>query len=91
MNKSQLIDAIAKEANLKKRDATAALDAFIDAVVSTVATGEKVQISGFGSFERKLRKERTVTIPSTKEKMKIPPSKTPSFSAGSIFKEKVNK
>ena len=91
MNKTQLIDAISKESNLKKRDVESVIEAFTNTVIATVASGEKVQISGFGSFERKNRKERTVVIPSTKEKMTIPPSKSPSFSAGSIFKEKVNK
>jgi DNA-binding protein HU-beta len=59
--------------------------------MSEVANGEKVQIIGFGSFERKERSERTIKNPRTQEKMKVPASKHPSFSAGSIFREKVNK
>ena len=91
MNKTQLTEAVTKEANLKKRDVEAVLDALFNTIMSEVAKGEKVQITGFGSFERKLRSERTIKNPRTGEQMTVPPMKTPSFSAGSIFKEKVNK
>jgi len=91
MNKTQLIDAVAKESNLKKREVEAVVESLINAIISEVANGEKVQITGFGSFERKERGERNIKNPRTGEDMKVPPSKSPSFSAGSIFKEKVNK
>jgi len=60
-------------------------------IIGEVAKGEKVQITGFGSFERKTRGERNIKNPRTGEDMKVPPSKSPSFTAGSVFKEKVNK
>ena len=91
MNKTQLIDAVSKQANIRKRDVEAVVETFINTIVSEVAKGEKVQITGFGSFERKERGERTIKNPRTGEPMLVPPSKSPSFSAGSIFKEKVNK
>jgi DNA-binding protein HU-beta len=91
MNKTQLIDAVAKEANIKKRDVEAVVENFINIIVDEVAKGEKVQITGFGSFERKARGERMIKNPRTGEPMKVAPSKSPSFSAGSVFKEKVNK
>jgi len=91
MNKTQLIDTVTKEANLKKRDVEAVLDVLFTTIMSEVAKGEKVQITGFGSFERKSRSERVIKNPRTGEQMTVPPMKTPSFSAGSIFKEKVNK
>ena len=91
MNKTQLIETIAKETNLKKREVEAVVEALSETVMKTVAGGEKVQITGFGSFERKIRKERMVKIPSTKKEQLVPETKVPSFSAGSIFKEKVAK
>jgi len=91
MNKTQLIDAVAKESNLKKREVENVVENLINTIIDSVANGEKVQITGFGSFERKERGERNIKNPRTGEDMKVPPSKSPSFSAGSIFKEKVNK
>ena len=91
MNKTQLIDAVAKESGLKKRDVEVAVENFINIIMAEVANGEKVQVTGFGSFERKERGERTIRNPRTGEDMVVPPSKSPSFAAGSIFKEKVNK
>jgi len=91
MNKTQLIDVVAKESNQKKRDVEAVVEAMLQSVMNEVAKGEKVQITGFGSFERKNRSERTIKNPRTQETMKVPASKYPAFSAGSIFKEKVNK
>jgi len=91
MNKTQLIDAVAKEAGLKKKDVEIVVETLIDTIINEVANGEKVQITGFGAFERKERGERVIKNPRTGEDMKVPPSKSPSFAAGSIFKEKVNK
>ena len=91
MNKTQLIDAVAKESGLKKRDVEAVVENLLNTIIGEVAKGEKVQITGFGSFERKSRGERNIKNPRTGEDMKVPASKSPSFTAGSIFKEKVNK
>jgi len=91
MNKTQLIDAVVKESNLKKRDVETVIENLINTIIGEVAKGEKVQITGFGSFERKERGERNIKNPRTGEDMKVPPSKSPSFTAGSVFKEKVNK
>lgn len=59
-------------------------------IANEVAEGNKVQVIGFGSFERKERAERTVKNPITQEPITVAALKVPSFSAGSIFKEKVN-
>ena len=91
MNKTQLIYVVAKESNQKKRNVEAVVEALLNKVMNEVANGEKVQITGFGSFERKERGERTVKNPRTQESLTVPASKQPAFSAGSIFKEKVNK
>ena len=92
MNKTQLIDAVSKESGLKKREVETVVENLINTIISEVANGEKVQITGFGSFERKERGERIIKNPQPPHNdMKVPPSKSPSFSAGSVFKEKVNK
>jgi DNA-binding protein HU-beta len=91
MNKTQLIDAVAKESNIKKGDVETVIGSLFEVIQNEVANGEKVQITGFGSFERKERSERDMKNPRTGEPIKVAASKYPSFSAGSIFKEKVNK
>jgi DNA-binding protein HU-beta len=91
MNKTQLVDAVAQAANIKKTDTGAVIDAFLETIQNEVAKGEKVQITGFGSFERRERGEREVKNPRTGEPIKVGPSKSPHFSAGAVFKERVNK
>jgi len=91
MNKTELLSAVAKGSDIKKRDVEAVVENLINIIMAEVAKGEKVQITGFGSFERKERGERTMKNPRTGEPMQVAPSKSPSFSAGSVFKEKVNK
>ena len=80
MNKSQLVDVVAKNTGLKKKDAEAAVSAFVDAVAEALVAGEKVQISGLGTFEVKTKASRT-----------IPASKRPAFTAGKTLKESLNK
>ncbi|MBO4264889.1 MAG: HU family DNA-binding protein [Clostridia bacterium] len=91
MNKAQLIDAVATKADIKKKDAEAAVSAVISAISASLVKGEKVQLIGFGTFEVKSRKARTGINPATKKAIKIPASKYPAFSAGKALKESVNK
>ena len=90
MNKAQLIEAIVAKTGLKKKDAEAAVAATVDAVSEALVAGDKVQISGLGSFEVKTRAARTGRNPRTGEPVEIPASKYVSFSAGSVLKDKVN-
>ena len=90
MNKTELIEAIVKETGLKKKDAEAALAAFVGAVENALAKGEKVQLVGFGTFETKTRAAREGRNPKTGAAIKIAASKYPAFSAGKAFKDKVN-
>lgn len=90
MNKAQLIQKIAENGNMTKKDAEVALKAVIDAISDAVASGEKVQISGFGSFDVKAREERKGRNPKTKEEVIIPASKRVVFSAAQGLKDKVN-
>ena len=91
MNKTQLIDAVAKQADLKKKDAEAAVNAVIAVIEKALVDGEKVQLVGFGTFEVKARAERTGKNPRTGEAITIPASKYPAFSAGGAMKAAVNK
>ncbi len=91
MNKADLIARIAEEAELSKKSAEAALNAFVGAVEGALKKGEKVQLVGFGSFEVRKRAARKGRNPQTKEEIKIPASKAPVFKAGKALKDVVNK
>ena len=91
MDKTELIEVIAKESGLKKKDAEAAVVAFVNAVETALANGEKVQLVGFGTFETKTRAAREGRNPKTGETIKIAASKYPAFTAGKAFKDAVNK
>jgi DNA-binding protein HU-beta len=90
VNKAELITAMAEESNLSKKDSEVALKAFMNAVVTSLEKGEKVQLVGFGTFEVRERKERVGRNPRTKEEIKIAASKAPSFKAGKDLKARVN-
>nr|WP_017325216.1 HU family DNA-binding protein [Synechococcus sp. PCC 7336] len=90
MNKGELIDAVAERANVTKKEADAVISATLDVIVQTVASEEKVTLVGFGSFEPRKRKEREGRNPKTNEKMTIPATTVPAFSAGKSFKDAVD-
>ena len=87
MNKSELIRALANEAGLTIKDATAAFEGFINVTTAEIKKGEKVNISGFGSFELKVREERDGINPKTGEKIHIAASKAPAFKFGKAYKD----
>jgi len=91
MNKGELVDQVAQKASVTKKEADAVITAMIDSVMEAVAKGEKVTLVGFGSFERRERKEREGRNPKTGDTMVIPATRVPAFSAGKQFKEKVAK
>lgn len=90
MNRSELVEAMAKKAGLSKKDADASLSAFIDSVGDELKKGGKVQLIGFGTFEVSKRAARTGVNPLTKEKIKIKAAKVPKFKAGAGLKDLVN-
>ena len=90
MNKTQLIEAVAAKTELTKKDAEAAVNAAIAAVVEALKAGDKVQLVGFGTFEVKERAARTGRNPQTGEAIEIAASKAPAFSAGKAFKDAIN-
>lgn len=89
MNKTELIAAAAEAAGLTKKDTERVLNAAIDAITASLARGEKVQISGFGSFETKNREARIGRHPQTKELMDIPATRVPTFKASQALKDTV--
>jgi DNA-binding protein HU-beta len=89
MNKGELVDRISQKATVTKKQADAVLSAAVETIMEAVSEGDKVTLVGFGSFERSDRKEREGRNPKTGEKMSIPATKVPAFSAGKLFKEKV--
>ncbi|MBQ1452433.1 MAG: HU family DNA-binding protein [Ruminococcus sp.] len=90
MKKTELIDAIKETTGLSKKDSEKALTAALDAIVNAVAAGEKVQLTGFGTFEQRTRNARTGVDPRTGNSIEIPASKVPAFKAGKAFKDIVN-
>ena len=90
MNKGELVAALAAKTELSKKDSEAALNALVDVIGETIAKGEKVQLIGFGTFERKDRPARTARNPRTGEEIKIEASTAPSFKPGLALKAKVN-
>lgn len=89
MNKSELIEAIAKSADLTKVDAEKALSAAIATVVKTVAKGDSVTLVGFGTFKPSKRAARTGRNPATGAVLKIAATTVPRFTAGATFKTAV--
>ena len=91
MNKTELIAAAAESAGLTKKDTERVINAALDAITASLVKGEKVQISGFGIFEAKVRKARVGRNPHTKEPIQIPASNTPTFKASKVLKDMVAK
>ncbi len=88
MNKKELIGYVAEKAGLSKKDASAAVDAFIDGVSSVVEKGDKISLVGFGTFGIKERAAREGVVPGTKEKRVYSAKKVPFFKAGKALKDK---
>jgi len=90
MNKGQLVDAIASEANLTKAQAGDALNAFIDAVKGSLKSGDKVTLVGFGTFSVSERAARTGRNPRTGDTIQIAAKKVSKFKAGRELEEIIN-
>ena len=90
MHKTELFAALAEGSGLTKAATEKALNAFVHQVEAALKAGEKIQLTGFGSFEVKERAERIGRNPRTKEEVKIPASKAPVFKAGKPLKDALN-
>lgn len=91
MNKSELVEALAKKTNATKKVSEESLNALIEVITEELAKGEKIQLVGFGTFEVIKRAARKGKNPQTGEEIKIPASKAPKFKAGKVLKDIVNK
>ncbi|MBC9784195.1 integration host factor subunit alpha [Heliobacillus mobilis] len=89
MNKTDLVSAVAEKAELTKKDAEKAVNAFFTVVEEALKAGDKVQLVGFGTFEIRERKARTGRNPQTGETITIEASKVPAFKAGKALKDAV--
>jgi DNA-binding protein HU-beta len=89
VNKSELIERIAEEAEVPKSEAHKHFEAFEQVVTEALKDGEEVRITGFGKFSVRERKAREGRNPQTGEKLKIAAQKVPAFSAGNALKEAV--
>jgi DNA-binding protein HU-beta len=91
VNKSQLIEGAADKADLSKSDVAATLDALLETIQEAVERGDKVLLTGFGTFERRERAARTGRNPQTGAEIKVPASKAPAFKPGKAFKDRVDR
>ncbi|ABN42235.1 gp28 [Sodalis phage phiSG1] len=89
MNKSHLIRAVSEKTDISKIKAGFVIDAITDAVTQSLASGDDVKITGFGTFEVKTRAERPGRNPKTGEAMTIPAARVPAFRARKGLKEAV--
>ncbi|MBS1780997.1 MAG: HU family DNA-binding protein [Bacteroidetes bacterium] len=87
MNKSELIDQVAKDAGITKKQASDALDSFTNSVVSTLKKGDTVTLVGFGTFSVAQRSARNGRNPQTGTIVKIKAAKVPKFKPGKGFKD----
>lgn len=89
MNKADLVNLVAARTELTKTDVAQVVDAAIDTIIDSVVEGKKVSILGFGSFEPRERSARQGLNPKTGQKIKIPAKRVPAFTAGKLFKDRV--
>ena len=90
MNKTDLVNVVANETGLAKKDVDAVVAATLKAITAALKEGDKVQLLGFGTFEVKEVAARGGRNPQTGETIEIPASKKPAFSAAKVLKNEVN-
>lgn len=91
MKKSELVSVIAEKRGCSKKDADIILNIVLDSITEALQEGDKVSITGFGTFQVKERGEKKCINPRTKQETICPASKAPVFKAGKTLKEVVNK
>jgi DNA-binding protein HU-beta len=89
MNKADLVNLVAARTELTKTDVAQVVDVLVETIIDSVVDGKKVSILGFGSFEPRDRSARQGLNPKTGEKIKIEAKRVPAFTAGKLFKDKV--
>lgn len=91
MNKSEIVAVVADDLDVTRKDAENAVDTVFKMITDALAEGDKVVISGFGTFEVRERVAREGRNPRTGEIVKIEAQRTPAFKAGKVLKDAVNK
>ena len=91
MNKTDLVAIVAEKAGITKKDADRIVSATVETIAENLIKGEKVQISGFGTFETKEREARVGRNPHTKEAIEIPATRVPAFKASKALKDSIAK
>ena len=89
MQKTDFVKSVADRANVSQKEAKQVIDAALDIITDSLKGGEKVTLTGFGTFEVRQRQEREGVNPQTRQKIKIAATKTPGFSASSTLKDAV--
>ena len=90
MTKADLIDEVAKNSDLSKKDAEAIVQAVLDSIIESLKAGGKVELRGFGSFRLRNRASREGRNPKTGEKVFVPAKKVPYFKPGKDLRELIN-
>lgn len=91
MNKTELIAAASESTGLTKKDTERVINAAVDAITAALVKGDKVQVSGFGTFETRDRDARMGRNPHTKESIEIPATRVPAFKPSKALKDSVAK
>lgn len=89
MNKNELISAVAEKSQLSKKDSEAAVSAVFAVITEAMAQGDKVQYTGFGTFDVKKRPERVARNPRTGEQVTVPEGRVPVFKPGKLLRDAV--
>jgi integration host factor subunit beta len=91
MTKAELIEKVLTAADLNKKEAEAAVEAFFDSIIKSLREGEKIELRGFGSFRLRSRGARVGRNPKTGEKVQVPAKRIPYFKPGKELKELINR
>ena len=89
MTKTDFVSALAEQTGFKEKDVAAMYDVATKVIIDTVASGEDVVLTGFGTFKQRQRNAKTGINPRTKEKISVPAKTVPVFKAGKVFKDAV--
>ena len=91
MTKADLVEKVALEADLTKKDAEQLVEVVFDSIIQTLNNGEKIELRGFGSFRLRKREPRKGRNPKTGDKVDVPPKRVPYFKPGKELKELINR
>ena len=91
MTKAELVEEVANQSDLTKKDAEVIVQTVLDSITDSLQKGEKIELRGFGSFRLRKREPRKGRNPKTGDKVDVPPKKVPYFKPGKELKELINR